>query len=178
MLKNAICIRGPTATDNIWMTCCALHNFLLEEDGLDNPWDSPVPVESWLDPKFADHSNADLRRVFGIESISNAHRELDTTAIGLQPPAWSNGSNQSFDSGANDRQLPEDPPAVPAGNSGHAGSIPVNSLSQEEFRDSLIKHFDVLFCQDKLKWPRRSGGVPSSVPLPKAWAAVAGNPAE
>ena len=36
-LKNGTRVRGAKAMDNMWMTCCALHNFFLEEDNLDCP---------------------------------------------------------------------------------------------------------------------------------------------
>mmetsp|Transcript_24679 Transcript_24679/g.32236 ORF Transcript_24679/g.32236 Transcript_24679/m.32236 type:complete len:223 (-) Transcript_24679:189-857(-) len=35
ILKTGIPLNGIEATDHIWATCCALHNFLLEEDGKD-----------------------------------------------------------------------------------------------------------------------------------------------
>ena len=32
----------------IWLTCCALHNMLLEIDGLDAPWDgSQINTSEW-----------------------------------------------------------------------------------------------------------------------------------
>ena len=88
VLKNGICVRGPAATDNIWLPCCALHNFLLEEDGLDQPWEKPVSIETWLEPEFANHSDRDLVRIFGMEEVSDAHQELDATATGQQMPPW------------------------------------------------------------------------------------------
>ena len=175
VLKNGIRVRGPLATDNIWLTCCALHNFLLEEDGLDNPWDSPMAVEAWLEPEFADHSDTDLMRVFGIEEVCKGHRKLDATAIGQQAPPWSNASNQNLCDSPHERADEEAAPATTLGGGGHAGAIPLNSLSQKEFRKSLIEHFDVLFCQNKLKWPKRAGlGGEPVISLPKAWTAVAG----
>ena len=111
VLKNSIRVRGPLATDNIWLTCCALHNFLLEEDGLDHSWDAPTTVESWLELRFSDHSNADLMRVFGIEKVSSTHTELDNTAIGQHAPPWSNASNQNLDSSAH--AWPDTKEAVP-----------------------------------------------------------------
>ena len=36
ILKTGISLEGPMAADRVWLTCCALHNFLLEEDGLDD----------------------------------------------------------------------------------------------------------------------------------------------
>ena len=182
VLKNGIRLRGPQATDNIWLTCCALHNFLLEQDGLDDPWDGPVAVEAWLEPGLADHSDADLRRIFGIEEVSNAHRELDTTAIGQQAPSWSCDNNQHRSDGApqvDEAALDQHGGRPPAGGPGPVGAVPVNSLSQKKFRQSLIGHFDVLHHQNKLKWPRCAGlGTEPVVNLPKAWAAVAGTAGE
>ena len=34
VLKTGIRLHGAEAADNIWCTCCALHNMLLEIDGL------------------------------------------------------------------------------------------------------------------------------------------------
>jgi hypothetical protein len=36
VLKTGIRLDGPKAADSIWLTCCALHNWLLESDGLDD----------------------------------------------------------------------------------------------------------------------------------------------
>jgi hypothetical protein len=33
----------------------------------------------------------------------------------------------------------------------------VRKLSLPYFRDSLVKHFDILFCQNKIKWPTQIG---------------------
>ena len=69
----------------------------------------------------------------------------------------------------------ESAPATTLGGGGQAGAIPVNSLSLKEFCKSLVEHFDVLFCQNKLKWPRRAGlGEEPVISLPKAQTAVAG----
>jgi hypothetical protein len=34
ILKAGIRVKGVDAADKIWMTCCAIHNMLLEVDGL------------------------------------------------------------------------------------------------------------------------------------------------
>ncbi len=39
ILKTGIPMHGIEVCDRVWKTCCALHNFLLEEDGLDIGWD-------------------------------------------------------------------------------------------------------------------------------------------
>jgi hypothetical protein len=38
ILKSGICLQGVDAVDKIWLTCCALHNWLLEIDGLNAKW--------------------------------------------------------------------------------------------------------------------------------------------
>ena len=39
ILKTGIRVEGVEAVDQVWLTCCALHNWLLEIDGLDKAWD-------------------------------------------------------------------------------------------------------------------------------------------
>ena len=98
VLESGIQARGPLVTDNIQLTCCVLHSFLLKEDGLDHPWDSPMSMEVQLEPRLAGHSDTGLMRAFGTEEASNAHRELGTTAIGQQQaPPWTDTSNQHLD---------------------------------------------------------------------------------
>jgi hypothetical protein len=36
---------GVEATEEIWLTCCALHNFLLKADGLSKHWGNGVPSD-------------------------------------------------------------------------------------------------------------------------------------
>jgi hypothetical protein len=38
-------LHGVEAVDKIWMTSCALHNFLLKEDGLDKEREKGVPSD-------------------------------------------------------------------------------------------------------------------------------------
>ena len=40
ILKTGIRVHNTEASDNIWLTCCALHNMLLDVDGLSNAWKS------------------------------------------------------------------------------------------------------------------------------------------
>ena len=47
ILKTGICMDGVNIFDNIWFTCCALHNWLLDIDGLTGEWVNGVPVSDW-----------------------------------------------------------------------------------------------------------------------------------
>ena len=39
-MKSGIRVHKLLSADNIWMTCCALHNWLLEIDGLSEQWNN------------------------------------------------------------------------------------------------------------------------------------------
>jgi len=45
ILKTGTRVHGIEATDKIWLTCCALHNWLLEVDGLNKRWADGVPSD-------------------------------------------------------------------------------------------------------------------------------------
>jgi hypothetical protein len=45
ILKSGIQVHSIEVTDNIWLTCCALHNFLLESDGFNDKWQNGVPSD-------------------------------------------------------------------------------------------------------------------------------------
>ena len=48
ILKVGIRLHSIESVDMVWLTCCALHNMLLEVDGLDEPWDgSRIPTSEW-----------------------------------------------------------------------------------------------------------------------------------
>ncbi len=48
ILKSGIRIQGVDAVDNIWLTCCVLHNWLLEIDVLNAEWSEvSMPVIDW-----------------------------------------------------------------------------------------------------------------------------------
>jgi hypothetical protein len=38
ILKSGVCISGVDLVDYVWFTCCALHNWLLDIDGLSEKW--------------------------------------------------------------------------------------------------------------------------------------------
>lgn len=48
ILKTGIRLNGIDAADKIFLTCCALHNWLLDIDGLDNEWEG---VLGEIDPE-------------------------------------------------------------------------------------------------------------------------------
>ena len=79
------------AADTVWKTCCALHNWLLEIDGLDNQWEAGIPSD-WegelgnldADDVQAYASNFALRRLHqtpeGSEGLDLCHH--NTSGVG------------------------------------------------------------------------------------------------
>jgi hypothetical protein len=45
--KAGVRLHGVEKVDQVWLTCCALHNWLLHIDGLSKEWDGGVPVSDW-----------------------------------------------------------------------------------------------------------------------------------
>ena len=152
VLKNGIRLSGTGNTDRIWLTCCALHNFLLNEDGMDKIW-----TDGWLQPQFARHSDEDLQKVYRDKEgkwIRDGHRELDTTGFGSRLPTWSKPTEEEI--GSDDPQDDDDNPPEQE-MAGPEGFRPVNTLSLRDFRNMLVEHFDILFSKGEVKWPKRSG---------------------
>jgi hypothetical protein len=42
VLKTGIRLQGMETANQIWVTCCALHIWLLEGDGHDGEWDGAI----------------------------------------------------------------------------------------------------------------------------------------
>jgi len=49
ILKTGIRLQGMEVTNKIWKTCCALHNWLLEVDGMDGEWMGAIGQHDQLD---------------------------------------------------------------------------------------------------------------------------------
>ena len=73
ILKTGIPLHGIEAADNIWLTCCALHNFILEQDGLDGPWGANQYMS-----EMGEHDINDVHRFVG----HDAGTTYDTSGMG------------------------------------------------------------------------------------------------
>ncbi|KAG7345430.1 DDE superfamily endonuclease [Nitzschia inconspicua] len=80
ILKTGITIQSVADANKIWKTCCALHNMLLEVDGLDEKWQDGVP--SHWEGDGGNHDATDVR--FAISRINNPGRtrNYDPSAMG------------------------------------------------------------------------------------------------
>jgi hypothetical protein len=132
VLKRGISLHGIEATDKIWLTCCALHNFLLDEDGLDESWDGIDPATT-------------PGRLHG--------RENDYSGMGQ-----GNDGNDDTTAGIAGTDGDSDGDSL-AESIGHDSSAPIKvwKLSRAHFRNRLVEHFDIKWSRDEIVWPSRTG---------------------
>ena len=76
ILKAGIRLHGVDAADNVWMTCCALHNWLLEIDELSLPWDGEFGLH--------DIEDGSMNVPFALSRLQNgeARRQYDSSGMG------------------------------------------------------------------------------------------------
>lgn len=143
ILKTGICLEGPVACDRVWMTCCALHNWLLEVDGMDEEWESDMGRNNASEcRRFAPFAirrlNDNQLEQFG----SRQHEQESCEHIRMARERGEDYIAEDDDLIANLRRDAE-------------GRVCVNSLSHTDFRHRLVIHFDILHRHNKIKWPER-----------------------
>jgi len=141
VLKTGIRLEGVEVADKIWKTCCALHNWLLEIDGLDGQWDAAIGQQDASDV------------------LRHLPFALDRLRLGWDPRTY-DASNMGPGEDRSERRLVHMETAnVERGDiqeeqqGGHIRVVRYLSLAY--FRSKLIEHFDILFCRRQLVWPSR-----------------------
>ncbi|KAG7342192.1 DDE superfamily endonuclease [Nitzschia inconspicua] len=151
ILKTGIRIRGLEEVDRIWKTCCALHNWLLEVDGLDKSWNSGVPSEWQGD--LGKHDDCDVRyipRPIRRLLSPQQRRNYDTSGMGI-------GGDMMKEQ--NHEVVPNIVERVSHSN----GEMVVRKMSMQQFRSKLVEHFDIAFKKRELSWPSRTGLIPRDI---------------
>ena len=148
ILKAGIRCWGVKVADDIWLTCCALHNMLLEVDGIDGSWDG-------IDGQFDFDENAD-NLPFALQRLHSAaeRRNYDTSGMG---PGFVN-SDSEFEYDEEDMSIPIEETMyeyLQINEINIDGINDVRNLTADYFQLKLIEHFDILFKQYNIKWPRK-----------------------
>jgi hypothetical protein len=151
ILKTGIRTQGDSA-DKTWMTCCALHNRLLDVDGLDEQWNSDWASDSVDEELAEEDDNAmpiSLRRLFGNLSPRQHEERVDAVLQSVMT---------EMSAGADEPDV--NAPMPPPNNNPNRepGYRHVSDLSFECFRGRLVHHFDVIFHRGKeinrsIAWP-------------------------
>jgi len=146
LLKTGIHLEGPHVADSIWLTCCALHNWLLEVDGLDGKWEGELGNNDKADFREAPKA---MRRLNNpeIESFGSRQHELEAQErrllSGNNRPQPADDENPEFEAANHEQRVDNE------------GAIFVNSLSYQDFRSRLVTHFDIQHRRRKIVWPKR-----------------------
>jgi hypothetical protein len=148
ILKTGVRVYGVDKVDEIWLTCCALHNWLLDIDGLSNKWNDGVLVSDW----DGEMGRMDFDGL--CESIPNSIARLSSNLdprnydiSNMGPGEDVVGEIYHGDRGGEDE---EDEDCMEHGQL----MTPVNSMSLVYFRRQLIVHFLIMFARNLIKWPR------------------------
>jgi hypothetical protein len=159
ILKTGIRLSGVNSADKIFLTCCALHNWLLEIDGLARNWNNGISTTSstsdW-DGALEEHDPEDYNVI--PQAIMNLHnpvamRTYDLSGMGPGSDAtgdFDENENNSDNCGNNHVDNNNHaqhlciPPTVPT----KVWKIPL-----VEFRKRLIIHFDIAYQRHEIKWP-------------------------
>ncbi len=146
ILKTGVRTHTIKSVDNTWLTCCALHNWLLEIDGLDQPWDGVNASTSEWTGDFGrlevSETPLALQRILSPAEI----RDYDTSRV---------GSTRGADNGTTDDVL-NDADAATATDDVRC----VRNLSLSYFRSKLVEHFEIMFNRHEIIWPKRRGAPP------------------
>ena len=155
ILKAGVRLHGIKAVDKVWLTCCALHNLLLENDGR-------LETDEWL-TELGDFDDEDIEQAIP-QAITNRilqHgdiRRFDSSDMGR-------GNDYCEDLDDDESQadsptieieqevLPEAEKEYLEKAKDDKGIIRVRLLPLSVFRNRLIENFDILQSQGKVKWP-------------------------
>lgn len=147
ILKTGVRVHGIAAVDRVWMTCCALHNWLLTSDGNSEEWRGGTSIDDWLGPLGdidLEHDDTITPAVFSRLSDNLTIRNYDSSGMGpgRDVPQSQMDTENVDDDDIDDISFDDDEIRV------------VRSLPLAYFRKKLVEHFDILYESKQLVWPQ------------------------
>jgi hypothetical protein len=162
ILKSGIRLHNTEVADNIWLTCCSLHNWLLDADGLSDGWQNGIPshweTESGeLRERDIPESIRKLMDPNGAMPFSSGYEGSYCGFVDYDRGAIDN-SNVDDDNNGNLHMITTTGALVGRDN------VSVNNLSLSLFRSMLVEHFNIAFHQHEVIWPKRLISKPRNIP--------------
>lgn len=152
IIKAGIRLHGVVAVDRVWLTCCAMHNMMVELDGLDASNALLGEEGQFSAEEIDDVMPIALQRLYSPGEL----RTLDTSGVGR----GTDHTTGDDEDGDNVDDVPEDMRSEEEqilGCTDADGYRRVRFLSLKLFRKKLIEHFDIEFKRNGLQWPAASG---------------------
>ena len=152
ILKAGIRLYGVDVVDKVWLTCCALHNWLLDIDGLSKEWDGGVCISDWegtlgeLDFEGVDEG---IPNVLARLSLNLDPRNYDSSGMGAGSDVVGEilvekRGRLTWDNGDGDDDNVQ---------SSRVWSVRHTSLSV--FRRHLVEHFQIMYSRNEVVWPKK-----------------------
>lgn len=149
ILKCGVRVHGVDKVDLIWLTCCALHNWLLDIDGLNNEWRGEQVAtcneSDWLgDLGRHDFDGLALGRTRipnAILRLSNNLTDRNFDATGMGP--GEDIADEYYE--AFSRDIDD--------NDGGDTTRVVSNLTLRNFRSKLVEHFHIMWSRSRIVWP-------------------------
>ena len=142
-LKYGVRLHGLEKCDQLWKTCCALHNMLLDVDGLCDGWEKGN--KSHYETEIDDLNTLpfSLRRLLANNEVEeNNGRDFDLSGLGMGNDVIRT-QNEDID---------DDSISELTQNNGKS----VRKMKFYSFRSKLVNHFNIAFHKKKIAWPERS----------------------
>jgi hypothetical protein len=162
ILKSGVRLHGVDSADSVWFTCCALHTWLLEIDGLTEEWVGGVckGVSEWEgDLGCLDYKGVPVEVPNALAHLSANLDPRNFDSLGLGPGSDVMAENHSLvrsKVAANAASCCIDDRAIMMGITNGVDRLQsVRCLSLNVFRWLLVNHFAILFSQNKIVWPER-----------------------
>lgn len=151
-------VHGTEAVDNIWSTCCALHNWLLEVDGIDGVWHHGEAGDDWSSDagqfEADDAINASEIAPRAFYSLTGL-MEFDRSRMGVGNDVIATNNNGNSN-GTTDCNLilthQQQTEIVDAAYIDHEDAFVVNDLNMEYFRQKLVEHFTIEKEKGNIVW--------------------------
>ena len=160
ILKSGVRLHGVVALDSVWFTCCALHNWLIEIDGVTEEWVGGVRkvVSEWEgDLGCLDYKGVPVEVPNALARLSANLDPRNFDSSGLGPGSDVMAENHSLvrsKVAANVASCCIDDRAIMMGITNGVDRLrSVRYLSLNVFPRLLVNHFALLFSQNKIVWP-------------------------
>ena len=137
ILRNGFRFHMIEHCDQMWLTCCALHNLLLNIDGLDKNWENGVRSnwEECYTQNQCNNINMNIDTPFSIQRLNRDLTLVEDMESGYDTDDQI-GMNTSMTNYVED------------------GKRIVSKMPLSLFRQCLINHFAIRFQRDDIVWPR------------------------
>lgn len=159
ILKAGVRLDGINAVDNVWFTCCALHNWLLDIDGLTGEWRDGVPVSDW-EGNMGQHDDDYPLNDTVPNAVTRLHtslnfRNYDTSGMGPGSDIMGTIRNQDDMDDVLDEYCDNDDEDMPINVDAGITVRIVRQLPLKYFRRKLVEHFDIMFHHNQIRWTIR-----------------------